>query len=306
MAIHSSLRGLRCFCVAAEFLSFKETARQLYLTPSAVSHQIKQLETELGLDLFIRQTRAIELSPQGKAFYQTLQPIMRNLEQTLLHFASHKPPTQLSISMPEFFASEFFVPKLVGWSEQHPDINLTVETIKSRQESTKYSDLQILLASSEPSELNSHELFPISYIPACNPSLYQQLLPMGFDAIQKAPLLVHQARPWAWHQWAEQVGIENFAPKQVIQLDSMFSVARACQQGLGIALIPWPISCSWFASGSLKRLFSEVLHSRDKYYLVQHGQVSDKPEMLKLVQWILSSFSTSEEPARLPVHENSH
>jgi len=68
MAIHSSLRGLRCFCVAADCLSFKETARQLYLTPSAVSHQIKQLETELGFELFIRQTRAIELSNQGKAF----------------------------------------------------------------------------------------------------------------------------------------------------------------------------------------------------------------------------------------------
>jgi len=290
MAIHSSLRGLRCFCVAADCLSFKETARQLYLTPSAVSHQIKQLETELGFELFIRQTRAIELSNQGKAFYQSLLPIMRDLEQTLRHFASQKPPTELSISMPEFFASEFFVPKLVGWSEQHPDINLTVETIKSRQDSPKYTDLQILLASAKPADHVSHELFPISYIPACNPSLYQQLLPLGFDALQKAPLLVHQARPWAWHHWADQVGIEQFSPKQVIQLDSMFSVARASQQGLGIALIPWPISHSWFASGSLKRLFSEELQSRDKYYLVQHESETNKPEIQQLVEWILSSF----------------
>ncbi|WP_337841760.1 LysR substrate-binding domain-containing protein [Rheinheimera sp.] len=290
MAIHSSLRGLRCFCVAADCLSFKETARQLYLTPSAVSHQIKQLETELGFELFIRQTRAIELSNQGKAFYQALLPIMRDLEQTLRHFASQKPPTELSISMPEFFASEFFVPKLVGWSEQHPDINLTVETIKSRQDSPKYTDLQILLASAKPVDHVSYELFPISYIPACNPSLYQQLLPLGFDALQKAPLLVHQARPWAWHHWADQVGIEQFSPKQVIQLDSMFSVARASQQGLGIALIPWPISHSWFASGSLKRLFSEELQSRDKYYLVQHESETNKPEIQQLVEWILSSF----------------
>jgi len=290
MAIHSSLRGLRCFCVAADCLSFKETARQLYLTPSAVSHQIKQLETELGFELFIRQTRAIELSNQGKAFYQSLSPIMQNLEQTLRHFASQKPPTELSISMPEFFASEFFVPKLVGWSEQHPDINLTVETVRSRQDSPKYTDLQILLANSKPSDHISYELFPISYIPACNPSLYQQLLPLGFDALQKAPLLVHQARPWAWHHWADQVGLEDFSPKQVIQLDSMFSVARASQQGLGIALIPWPISHSWFASGSLKRLFSEELQSRDKYYLVQHDNTPSKAEIQLLVDWVLSSF----------------
>ena len=87
MAIHSSMRGLRCFCVAADCLSFKETARQLYLTPSAVSHQIKQLESELGLDLFLRQTRSVELTPHGKAFYQALLPLMRELEQTLRTFA---------------------------------------------------------------------------------------------------------------------------------------------------------------------------------------------------------------------------
>lgn len=192
--------------------------------------------------------------------------------------------------MPEFFASELFVPKLVGWSEQHPDINLKVETIKSRQDTAKHTDLQILLASSKPTDRVAYELFPISYVPACNPALYQQLDGLGFDALTKVPCLVHQARPWSWHQWAEQLELEVFTPKQVIQLDSMFSVARAAQQGLGIALVPWPISHSWFASGSLKRLFSEELESRDKYYLVQHETDPNKPQIQLLVNWILQSF----------------
>ncbi len=72
MAVHTPLRGLRCFCVAAECLSFKDTARQLYLTPSAVSHQIKQLEEQLGFSLFERQTRAVVLSRQGQQFYQSI------------------------------------------------------------------------------------------------------------------------------------------------------------------------------------------------------------------------------------------
>lgn len=290
MAIHSSMRGLRCFCVAADCLSFKEAARQLYLTPSAVSHQIKQLESELGLELFLRQTRSVELTAQGKAFYQALLPLMRELEQTLRTFSQQKNPTEISISMPEFFASELFVPKLVGWSEQHPDINLKVETMKSHQEAVKHTQLQILLASSKPADKVAYELFPISYVPACNPALYQQLAGSGFAALTKVPCLVHQARPWSWHQWAEQLELEHFTPKQVIQLDSMFSVARAAQQGLGIALVPWPISQSWFASGSLKRLFSEELESRDKYYLVQHETDPNKPQIQVLVNWILHSF----------------
>ncbi|MGI2179521.1 LysR family transcriptional regulator [Shewanella frigidimarina] len=70
--LHTSMRGLRCFCVAAECLSFKETAKKLYLTPSAVRHQIKQLEESLNQSLFIRQTRAVTLTEVGARFYQAI------------------------------------------------------------------------------------------------------------------------------------------------------------------------------------------------------------------------------------------
>jgi DNA-binding transcriptional LysR family regulator len=103
-------------------------------------------------------------------------------------------------------------------------------------------------------------------------------------------LIVHQARPWCWHQWADQAGYEDFRPKQIIQLDSMFSVARAAQQGLGVALIPLPISQAWFDSGSLVRLFAEELHTRDHYYLVQHDSSEGRPEIQLLIDWVLARF----------------
>ena len=87
MAVHTPLRGLRCFCVAAECLSFKDTARQSYLTPSAVSHQIKQLEEQLGFSLFERQTRAIVLTETGKRFYQAIEPLMHQLAMTIGEFS---------------------------------------------------------------------------------------------------------------------------------------------------------------------------------------------------------------------------
>ena len=70
------IRGLRSFCVAAQCLSFKKAAEQLYLTPSAISHQVKQLEQQLGVNLFKRQTRAIELTLTGQQFYKTVRPIL--------------------------------------------------------------------------------------------------------------------------------------------------------------------------------------------------------------------------------------
>ncbi|WP_306519557.1 LysR substrate-binding domain-containing protein [Rheinheimera sp.] len=293
MAVHTPLRGLRCFCVAAECLSFKETASQLYLTPSAVSHQIKQLEENLGFSLFERQTRAVVLTAEGRRFYQAIQPVLQSLSATVAEFCQTKREQVVSITLPEFFASEFFVPRLVGWSSQHPQVNLRLETVKSRQESSRHTDLQIVLASSKPTDKTSYQLFPISYVPACSPEWYQRLQgePGELPSLETVPLIVHQARPWCWHQWADQAGYDDFRPRQIIQLDSMFSVARAAQQGLGVALIPLPISQAWFDSGSLVRLFEDELHTRDHYYLVQHEDSLHKPEIQLLIDWVLAGFA---------------
>ncbi len=86
MSIQTPIRGLRSFCVASKCLSFKHAASQLFLTPSAVSHQIKQLETQLGTSLFKRGTRTIELTSAGKQFYQSIQPIIHQLESTISEF----------------------------------------------------------------------------------------------------------------------------------------------------------------------------------------------------------------------------
>jgi LysR family glycine cleavage system transcriptional activator len=279
MSLQTPLRGLRCFCVAAECLSFKETAKQLYLTPSAVSHQIKQLEDNLNLSLFERKTRAIELTESGKQFYHAIKPLLEQLSQTINQFSQVERTQEVSISMPEFFASELFVPRLRGWSEQYPNINLTLETVKSRRETPKYTDVSVVLSGKKPQDVLSYDLFPISYIPACNPSLFQKLHGKGYRVLEKTPLILHQARPTAWHQWAERVGYHQFQPKQIIQLDSMFSVARAAQQGLGVALIPMPISHAWFSSGALVKLFEQDLLSRDRYYLVQHNEDPERPEL---------------------------
>lgn len=290
LPLHTPMRGLRCFCVAAECLSFKETAKKLYLTPSAVSHQIKQLEDNLNLQLFIRQTRAVSLTEPGKRFYQAIEPLMQDLATTIADFSQAERMLEVSISMPEFFASELFVPRLIGWSEQYPNINLKLETVKSRRDSPKYTDLSIVLSGKKPEEDVAFDLFPISYIPACNPAMYQQWHSKGYRILEKVPLILHQARPHAWHQWAEHVGYHDFQPKQIIQLDSMFSVARAAQQGLGVALIPLPISIGWFSNNTLKRLFEQELLSRDRYYLVRHDNENNRPEIQLLIDWVLQSF----------------
>mgnify|MGYP003633013066 FL=1 len=290
LPLHTSMRGLRCFCVAAECLSFKETAKKLYLTPAAVSHQIKQLEETLNLSLFIRQTRSVALTEVGARFYQAIEPVMQQLVNTVSEFNQSDRMLEVSISMPEFFASELFMPKLIGWSSKYPNINLKLETIKSRSDVIKHTDVSIMLSGKQQPSDNVYDLFPITYMPACNAQLHSELSSQGFKALTKVPLILHKARPYAWHQWAENVGFDAFQPKQIIQLDSMFSVARAAEQGLGVALIPLPISQAWFDNKILIPLFPQPLYSHDRYYLTRHSNEQQRPEVQLLIDWILKSF----------------
>ncbi len=290
LPLHTSMRGLRCFCVAAECLSFKETAKKLYLTPSAVSHQIKQLEETLNLSLFIRQTRSVALTEVGARFYQAIEPVMQQLVHTVSEFNQSDRMLEVSISMPEFFASELFMPKLIGWSSKYPNINLKLETIKSRSDVIKHTDVSIMLSGKQQPSDNVYDLFPITYMPACNAQLHSELSSQGFKALTKVPLILHKARPYAWHQWADNIGFEQFKPKQIIQLDSMFSVARAAEQGLGVALIPLPISQAWFDNKILIPLFHQPLYSHDRYYLTRHSNEQQRPEVQLLIDWILKSF----------------
>lgn len=291
MAVQTPIRGLRSFCVAAKCLSFKHAASQLYLTPSAISHQIKQLEEQLNKQLFKRQTRAIELTPDGKAFFEKVAPIIEQLESTITEFTESSSSASISISLPEFFSSELFVPRLSSWSEQNPHINLQLETVKSKGETNKDSDLSIVLSGTKPTDAIVYELFPISYLPACSPALYKKLKPLGAQALEQAQLILHQSRPWAWHQWANENNIDDFDPQRIVQVDSMFSVARAAQKGLGIALIPLPMSQSWFDEGVLLPLYEKPLTTKDRYYLVQHDWHASRPELELFVKWLLSEFN---------------
>jgi LysR family glycine cleavage system transcriptional activator len=291
MPIQTPIRGLRSFCVASKCLSFKHAAIQLFITPSAVSHQIKQLEEQLGFTLFNRGTRSIELTNSGKQFYQAIQPIIHQLESTISEFTHQQQNKTIIISLPEFFSSELFTPRLSEWAESAPEINLQLETIKSGDKASQRADLSIVLANGKPNASIVHDLFPIRYVAACNKKLYKKLKNKGFDALKTTPLILHSSRPWSWHQWADNIGVDDFDPKQIIQFDSMYGVARAAQQGMGIALVPLPMSKAWFSEQLLVKLFDAELNTKDRYYLIQHENIVNKAELTLFADWVKKTFT---------------
>ena len=158
-----SLRGLRTFCVAAEHSSFRDAAEELFITASAVSHQIKNLEQELGEQLFERQTRSVELTEAGLALFEDVSPLIDELDAVSLKHRRTNVRNTLRISVQPFFASELFVPNLTEFTKLHPELDIKVDTSDEAGEKHPASaDASIRVFRKPPRDLHYDPLFAVA------------------------------------------------------------------------------------------------------------------------------------------------
>lgn len=286
-------RGLRTFCTAAELLSFKKAANELCLTPSAVSHQINELEEQLGTKLFKRLTRSVSLTQDGSHLYAEINPYLRAIDEATDKIRRTKTRHPLLVQMPEFFASELLMPRMNAFNEAHPDIDLQIEGLGISDEVNPAADINIVLSRKTPQGVRVEKLFPIRYVPASSTKLKDRWEKEGateLEAIQNATILLHKARPSAWEQWAAHAGVADLEPKKIIYVDSMFALSRAAEQSVGIALMPLPVSQDWFDSGALVALHDSHLETQDYYWLVLNGN-SNKRIALTFWHWLIATFN---------------
>ena len=286
-----SLRGLRTFCVAAEYESFRDAADRLFITASAVSHQIKNLEEELGQKLFERQSRAVRLTGAGQSLFDDVRPIIASLDEITARHMRDEPRCQLNISVQPFFASEAFVPRLPEFKSANPEFDIKVETSdESAERHPGTADVSIRVFRAPPTNLASDRLFSLRLIPAASAEFCDRLEVTGGRIVSDFPLIVHESRPTAWRQWEKSSGI--VLPKQAttVRLDSMIAVVRAAERGLGAALVPALLCDAWFESGNLVRLFDQELITSDAYYVVSNPAEAEQPAVQRFRQWVLEEF----------------
>jgi LysR family glycine cleavage system transcriptional activator len=293
-------RNLRVFCVAARHRSFKLAADELYLTPSAVSHQMKELEEALGVELFVRKSRALELTAAGATLLEEIEPLLAALDRSLAQVARRSGSRRtLRILLPPFFASELFIPRLTGFCAEHREIDIQIDTRDPRPSlHPPTADVSILLANTEPQGVQAARLFALSLTAACAPQHAAAVSRLGGAVLRELPLIVHRPRPYAWASWAEQIGLEPPEPKNVIELDTMYAVVRAAERGVGVALVPSRLCETWFRSGSLVRIFATELATADTYFLVSRRKDAGRPDIRAVTDWALSQFRDPVEPAR--------
>ena len=297
-------RNLRAFCVAARHRSFKLAADELSLTPSAVSHQMKELEEALGVGLFVRKPRGLELTAAGFMLHEEIEPLLTALDRTLAQVARRSGRRTLRIQLPPFFASELFIPRLTYFCAEHREFDIQIDTRDPRPSLHPPSaDVSILLADTEPQSVQASRLFTLSLAAVCAPQHAATVAKLGSAVLREMPLIVHKPRPYAWASWAEEVGLDAPEPTNVIELDTMFAVARAAERGVGVALVPPRLCEMWFRSGSLVRIFATELVTSDSYFLVSRQKDASRPEIRALTEWALSQFRDPVEAVRNRVGE---
>jgi LysR family glycine cleavage system transcriptional activator len=286
------LRLLRVFCVAARRLSFKAAAEELHVTPSAVSHQVLDLEDHLEVRLFVRRTRALELTPAGHLLVEEVEPLLTRLDEAIGKVAKQARRSTVRLALPPFFASELFIPQLTSLLDLRPDLDLRIETSDPRPaQHAAADDVSIVLAAEEPGGVTAHRLFRLSLIPVASAELAQRVDELGVDAFSELPLIMHRAWPTVWRDWALAIGARAPEPRQAIELDSMLAVARAAERGVGLALVPAGLSRALLEDRSLVRVSAAALDTDDHFFLVYRPEDATRAEVRSVIDWTLREFA---------------
>lgn len=288
-----SLKFLKTFQVAAVRLSFKAAAEELFITPSAVSHQIKALEEQLGLALFERGPQSLSLTEAGKNYLQHMESVFARLEAVTEQLQVRHGRGVVRLHMPPFFATEMLLPKLQSLIDMQPDTDIHINTaLEPMQPHPADADVSIIVNAAPEDGLACYKLFSQTFVPACSPLLLLRQPINTADDINEHTLITHEARRDGWDRWAQSVGL-RLRPKKIVRFDSMDTAAQAAEHGVGVALVSSRLSSERFARGSLVRLFDAELETGDSYFLILRREDAARPDVHALMQWILDQFKSA-------------
>jgi LysR family glycine cleavage system transcriptional activator len=285
-----SLKFLKTFQVAAARLSFKTAAEELFITPSAVSHQIKTLEEQLGVALFDRGANSLSLTEAGRSYLQHMDSVFSRLESVTEQLQVRYGRGVVRLHIPPFFATEMLMPKLSSLLEAQPDTDIHINTVVApMQPHPADADVSIVVNAAPEDGLDCHKLFSQAFVPACSPQLLLRCPIDSVHDLNKHTLISHDARRDGWHRWAESVGLE-LRPKKIIRFDSMYAAAQAAEHGVGVALVSSRLGLDRFQQGTLVKLFDTELDTGESYFLILRPEDARRPDVQALTQWLLEEF----------------
>ena len=306
------LNALRVFEAAARHLSFKEAAAELHITQAAVSHQVKSLEEYLGVQLFRRSARGVQLTDAARACLPKLREGFDALAAAVETIRERGEEAELVITAPPVFTARWLMPRLAAFSKQEPKIELHVFASSKMVDagaldaSALVGDLDLRLESSAvqihlgagnyPGH-RADRLFGVAIVAVASPDLEP-----GLNAPEdlRGHTLLHDdameivAGGNAWRKWLGAAGVaERVDADRGPHFSSNILSLEAASQKLGVALALRPLVNADIASGRLAAPFDIELNPGSAYYLVCPEVIADRPAVAAFRKWLLEQAKNS-------------
>jgi LysR family glycine cleavage system transcriptional activator len=281
------LPALRAFEAAARHMSFKRAAAELGVTPTAISHQIRQLEDHVGRRLFERRPRRLVLTPDGQLLFPVLRDGLDAFANAVAALAGARKRGVVTLSATTAFTARWLVPRVASFHAANPDLDLRLHASDDPVDfSAGAADAAVRYGAGLYPGLASEELFRDSFAPVCSPHLGVRTP----DDLRRHSLIHFEWRRLArdtpvWGLWLARAGLAGIDPRAGLTFTDESHAIQAAIAGHGIALLSRVLVADELAGGALIQPFGPVLDGY-RYALVHPQGAERSPKIAAIRTWI--------------------
>lgn len=287
--------ALRAFEAAGRLLSFKKAALELRVTESAVSFQIRQLERDLGLDLFERGHRQIKLTPAARAYLAVIQQAHREIADATFGLATQEKHL-VRISLVPALAEHWLVPQLGALRQALPDIAIAVMTSSDLADLDRDEiDIAIRYGAGSWPRARTQPLMEESLVPVVHPDIARQLGSRSIAAATEIPLILNLQHADEWTSWIETKRQRGLAiGREMLRLETSGLVLQAAMEKLGIAIGRRPFIDRLLERGELVALSAREQPSGKGYFILTPlGRRGLRPEIAAVADFLRDRVSAA-------------
>jgi DNA-binding transcriptional LysR family regulator len=267
--------------------SVTAAARELDLTQSAVSRQIKALEEQLGVELFVRERQTVRLTLAGDGYAREIREALRRISSASLNLRANPHGGTLNLAILPTFGTRWLAPRLGGFLAANPGVTINLVT--------RLSPFDFRLDSIDAAIHFGHAHWPgaeLTFlmsektIPACSPEFRSRHAINAAQDLLEAPLLHLTTRPDAWERWFADNGV-SFQTVHGMLFDQFATAAQAAMAGLGVALLPTFLIQDELKRGDLVAAVDRETESSEHYYLAYPPERADYAPLDAFRDWIV-------------------
>jgi LysR family transcriptional regulator, glycine cleavage system transcriptional activator len=306
MAVHiPGTRSLKALDAAARHLNFTRAADELGLTPAAISHQVKEIEDQLGMVLFSRTSRTVQLTPAGAVIHEAAVEALATLGRAVAKARKmSRGLAELKVSSDATFASKWLMPRIAHFRMAHPGIELRFDVSSEVRDFEQDDvDMAVRFGAGKYPGLVARRLFDNVIIPVCSPRLLKSGPPLKEPRDLLNHTLVHiewsrQGVTWPnWRMWMTAAGIEDFDDRSCVLFSDSSHCVQAAIDGNAVALVDFAMVANDLSAGRLVRPFELGIKmpADFAYYLVYPQGSAADTRVAAFAEWILDQSAKTHE-----------